>query len=193
MFLRRFVAASCVAWTFDLAYDTVAMSMTITSQESLFNEVQFPDGQPVEVCYVVKRTPFEIFVEVEDVPYDFKTGKIECELFYAKPREESLMPVTAIGAPSTSIHDGLGAIHDSSLASPVSFSFLSLFSTDNIISIINIILIFSPLGSKAFEFVAHPVPSDPTKCKIEFRINVLTTQHNNLNFKLRIRLTHSTC
>jgi hypothetical protein len=95
----------------------------------------------MEVCYVVKRTPFEVFLEVEDLDFDFKTGKIECELFYAKPKEEKgNTPVSAI-------------------------------------------------GNKTFEFTAHPVPHDARKCKIEFRINVLTTQHNNLNFKLRIRLS----
>jgi hypothetical protein len=120
------------------------MSLTITSQESLFNEVQFPEGQPVEVAYVVKRTPFEAHVEVDDVPYDFMTGKIECELYYSKPKEEKpLSPVSAIGL----------------------------------------------AGNKTFEFVAHPVLNDARKCKIEFRINVLTTQHNNLNFKIRIRLS----
>jgi len=80
------------------------MSLKITSQESLFNEVQFPDGQPIEVSYVVKRTPFEVFVEVEDVPYDFKTGKIECELFYAKPKEEKVLTtVSAIGTAGLAI------------------------------------------------------------------------------------------
>jgi len=62
------------------------MSLSIESQGAEFTEELIEKGVKVNVCHVVKKTPFLVILAVDpDSEVDFSNGKVTAELVYDRP------------------------------------------------------------------------------------------------------------